>query len=305
MASDRSRPVALIVLDGWGYREATEGNAIALADTPAWDSIWRHPGRTLLEASGLRVGLPEGQIGNSEVGHLNLGAGRVVMQDLVRISASIRDGSFFAIPALVDACRRATATGGTLHLLGLVGDGGVHAIDEHLYALVDLARHEGVPRVAIHAFMDGRDTLPKSGLSYMDAMLAYADAAPAGDAVASANDVRVASVSGRYYAMDRDRRWNRTELAYRAIVDGAGPRTPGPREAILAAYDAGIKAVSLTTEEAEGHGNTAHEVGKYELRGADGKVLDHGKYVVIWKKEGASWKLHRDIWTTSVAPAKQ
>ncbi|MDQ3244532.1 MAG: 2,3-bisphosphoglycerate-independent phosphoglycerate mutase, partial [Gemmatimonadota bacterium] len=240
MASDRSRPVALIVLDGWGYREATEGNAIALADTPAWDSIWRHPGRTLLEASGLRVGLPEGQIGNSEVGHLNLGAGRVVMQDLVRISASIRDGSFFAIPALVDACRRATATGGTLHLLGLVGDGGVHAIDEHLYALVDLARHEGVPRVAIHAFMDGRDTLPKSGLSYMDAMLAYADAAPAGDAVASANDVRVASVSGRYYAMDRDRRWNRTELAYRAIVDGAGPRTPGPREAILAAYDAGI-----------------------------------------------------------------
>jgi len=241
MASDRSRPVALIVLDGWGYREATEGNAIALADTPAWDSIWRHPGRTLLEASGLRVGLPEGQIGNSEVGHLNLGAGRVVMQDLVRISASIRDGSFFAIPALVDACRRATATGGTLHLLGLVGDGGVHAIDEHLYALIDLARRERVPRVAIHAFIDGRDTLPKSGLGYMDSLLASAGAGVrAVDGLPTANDVQVASVSGRYYAMDRDRRWNRTELAYRAIVDGAGPRTPGSRDAILAAYDAGI-----------------------------------------------------------------
>ncbi|HVF40454.1 MAG TPA: 2,3-bisphosphoglycerate-independent phosphoglycerate mutase [Gemmatimonadaceae bacterium] len=238
MALDRSRPVALIVLDGWGYREATEGNAIALANTPAWDAIWRHPGRTLLEASGLRVGLPEGQIGNSEVGHLNLGAGRVVMQDLVRISTSIGNGSFFSIPALVDACASVKAAPGrTLHLMGLVGDGGVHAIDEHLYALVNLARQQQVPRIAIHAFMDGRDTLPKSGLRYMDELTTRTGAESPGG---TASDVKIASVSGRYYAMDRDRRWDRTELAYRAIVDGTGTAASGPRESILTAYGAGV-----------------------------------------------------------------
>src|SRR6187431_1350444 len=148
----------LVVLDGWGYREEKEGNAIALARTPTWDSIWSHPARTLLDASGLRVGLPRGQIGNSEVGHLNLGAGRVVMQDLVRISTAIGNGSFFTNPALVAACATAKANNGTLHLIGLVGAGGVHAIDSHLLAMIELARRENVPRVAIHAFMDGRDT---------------------------------------------------------------------------------------------------------------------------------------------------
>jgi 2,3-bisphosphoglycerate-independent phosphoglycerate mutase len=236
MARDRSRPVALIVLDGWGYRQQTEGNAIAMADTPTWDAIWRHPARTLLEASGTRVGLPDGQMGNSEVGHLNLGAGRVVMQDLVRISAAIANGSFFRNPALVTACRQPKERGQTLHLLGLIGAGGVHAIDKHLLALIELARREEVPSVAIHAFMDGRDTLPRSGLAYMEELLRKIG--EVSDETSTV--VRVASVSGRYYAMDRDRRWQRTELAYRAIVNGTGPSATHPLDAIRAAYDAGV-----------------------------------------------------------------
>jgi 2,3-bisphosphoglycerate-independent phosphoglycerate mutase len=236
MARDRSRPVALIVLDGWGYRAQAEGNAIALADTPTWDSIWAHPARTLLEASGTRVGLPEGQMGNSEVGHLNLGAGRVVMQDLVKINTAIADGSFFTNPVLVAACRQAKSNGRTLHLLGLIGAGGVHAIDTHLLAVIELARREGVPRVAIHAFMDGRDTLPRSGLGYMQELLREIGEAAEGNSTV----VKVASVSGRYYAMDRDRRWQRTELAYRAIVNGTGPDASDPLEAIRAAYEAGV-----------------------------------------------------------------
>jgi 2,3-bisphosphoglycerate-independent phosphoglycerate mutase len=235
-----TRPVALIVLDGWGYREEKEGNAIALARTPTWDSVWRHPARTLLEASGLRVGLPRGQIGNSEVGHLNLGAGRVVMQDLVRITTAIEDGSFFSNPAFVEACAAAKKSYGTLHLIGLLGSGGVHAIDQHLFALIDLAIREKVPNVAIHAFMDGRDTMPNSGLGYMEQLLQYI-ASRSGNAMESSGTrVRVASVSGRYYAMDRDKRWPRTELAYRAVVDGTGPSATSPLDAIRASYDAGV-----------------------------------------------------------------
>jgi len=235
MARDKSRPVALIVLDGWGYRQQTEGNAIAMARTTTWDSIWKHPARTLLEASGTRVGLPEGQMGNSEVGHLNLGAGRVVMQDLVRISKAISDGSFFQNPALVAACREAKEHGGTLHLMGLIGAGGVHAIDTHLLAMVELARREGVPRVAIHAVIDGRDTLPRSGKAYMEELLRKVGGGQGGS-----TPVKIASVSGRYYAMDRDKRWQRTELAYRAIVNGSGPSAESPTDAIGAAYDADI-----------------------------------------------------------------
>ncbi|MGK2961307.1 MAG: 2,3-bisphosphoglycerate-independent phosphoglycerate mutase [Gemmatimonadaceae bacterium] len=233
MSGDASRPVALIVLDGWGYREETEGNAISLAQTPTWDAIWKHPARALLAASGLRVGLPEGQMGNSEVGHLNLGAGRVVMQDLVRISTSIDDGSFFSNPALVARCSEARENNSTLHLIGLVGSGGVHAIDTHLYAMIDLAVRESVPSVAIHAFMDGRDTMPTSGLGYMQELQAYIAAR------SGRTSIRVASVSGRYYAMDRDRRWQRTELAYRAVVEGSGPAASSPEGAIRTAYDAG------------------------------------------------------------------
>src|SRR6478672_9504989 len=139
MAGRVKRPVVLVVLDGWGYRESREGNAIKLSRTPTWDALWKRESRTLLEASGLAVGLPEGQMGNSEVGHLNLGAGRVVMQDLVRITQSIKEGSFFENPALVEACRRVKQSGGTLHLLGLMGKGGVHGVDTHLWALLDLA----------------------------------------------------------------------------------------------------------------------------------------------------------------------
>src|SRR5438045_9775051 len=171
--SQRARPVALIVLDGWGYRPETAGNAIALANTPTWDSLWRRGSRTLLEASGLRVGLPAGQMGNSEVGHLNLGAGRVVMQDLVRISAAISDGTFYTNAALVGACRQVKGKGATLHLMGLIGAGGVHAIDTHLFALLDLAKREHIERIAIHAFLDGRDSLPKSALGFMQVLLDY------------------------------------------------------------------------------------------------------------------------------------
>ena len=229
--SPRARPVALIVLDGWGYRPETEGNAIALANTPTWDSLWGRGPRTLLEASGLRVGLPEGQMGNSEVGHLNLGAGRVVMQDLVRISSAITDGSFFSNPALTGACRQVKKNDGTLHLMGLIGSGGVHAIDTHLYAMLELAKREGLNRVAIHAFLDGRDTLPKSALGFMEELLDHIRKI--------GSPAKIASVSGRYYAMDRDQRWDRTALAYRTIVLGEGPPVTDPLDAIRKTYEAG------------------------------------------------------------------
>ncbi|MEP6551098.1 MAG: 2,3-bisphosphoglycerate-independent phosphoglycerate mutase, partial [Gemmatimonadales bacterium] len=229
--SQRARPVALIVLDGWGYRPQTEGNAIALANTPTWDSLWSRGSRTLLEASGLRVGLPEGQMGNSEVGHLNLGAGRVVMQDLVRISSAITDGSFYTNPALVGACQQVVRNGGTLQMLGLIGAGGVHAIDTHSFALLDLAKRQGVERVAIHAMLDGRDSLPKSALGYIKELLDYIRKI--------GSPAKIASVSGRYYAMDRDRRWDRTELAYRAIVLGEGTPVTDPLDAIAKAYESG------------------------------------------------------------------
>jgi 2,3-bisphosphoglycerate-independent phosphoglycerate mutase len=228
MPSSDIRPVALLVLDGWGHRPERDGNAIALARTPTWDALWQRRSRTLLDASGLAVGLPEGQMGNSEVGHLNLGAGRVVMQDMVRITQSIRDGSFFQNAAFVQACDQVRAGGGTLHLVGLVGKGGVHGLDQHLFGLLDLADRRGVARVAIHALLDGRDTLPRSGLEYLRETLDRAR----GRAV-------LASVGGRYYGMDRDRRWNRTELFYRAAVDATGPQTGDPLGFVRANYDAG------------------------------------------------------------------
>jgi 2,3-bisphosphoglycerate-independent phosphoglycerate mutase len=226
MARERKRSVALIVLDGWGYRAEREGNAIALAQTPTWDALSARYPQTLLSASGLAVGLPEHQIGNSEVGHLNLGAGRVVMQDLVRIDRAIADGSFFRNRAFVDACQKAKQSRGTVHLVGLIGKGGVHAFDKHLFALIDLCTRERVERVAIHAMLDGRDTMPRSGLGYMRQLLEHA----AGKAV-------VASVGGRYYGMDRDKRWERTEKWYRVAVDGVGPTGTDPLEVIRASYE--------------------------------------------------------------------
>ncbi|MEO7218882.1 MAG: 2,3-bisphosphoglycerate-independent phosphoglycerate mutase [Gemmatimonadaceae bacterium] len=220
-------PVALIVLDGWGYRPQREGNAIALAQTPTWDALWSLPSRSLLEASGLRVGLPVGQMGNSEVGHLNLGAGRVVMQDLVRITAAIDDGSFNRNPALVAACEAGRS--GTLHVMGLLGGGGVHAIDAHLYAVIDMAERLHVPRVALHLLTDGRDTLPRSALGYLKKLLDYAR-----------GRAHVASIGGRYYGMDRDKRWQRTELFYRVSVDAVGPESSDPLSVIQNAYDSGV-----------------------------------------------------------------
>ncbi len=219
-------PVALIVLDGWGYRREREGNAIVLANTPTWSALVERYPTTLLEASGRAVGLPSGQMGNSEVGHLNLGAGRVVMQDLVRIGESIRDGSFFEDRAFVDACDRAVRANGTVHLMGLVGTGGVHALSAHLVALVDLCARRGVPRVAIHALLDGRDTMPRSSLGFMRDLLAKVD-----------GRASVASVGGRYFGMDRDKRWDRVEKWYRVAVDGVGPTGTDPLRVIADAYE--------------------------------------------------------------------
>ena len=219
------RPVVLVVLDGWGYRPQAEGNAIAHAHVPTWNRLWARAPRTLLQASGLAVGLPDGQIGNSEVGHLNLGAGRVVMQDLPRISEAIRTGAFFQNDVLRAACAHARQSGGTLHLMGLVGDGGVHAHQSHAIALVELARRERVPRIAIHALMDGRDTMPTSGLGYLTALVETLG-----------NRAVVASVGGRYYGMDRDKRWPRIEKWYRAAVTGEGPPAADPLQVVRDAY---------------------------------------------------------------------
>src|SRR5213594_3642188 len=224
-------PVILIVLDGWGFRPGREGNAIELGSTPVWHKLWQRPARTLLEASGLAVGLPDGQIGNSEVGHLNLGAGRVVPQDIVRISQSIESGEFFRIPALVRLVEDTRRQDGTLHVMGLIGTGGVHALDKHLLAAVELGRRAGL-QVAIHAWLDGRDTPPKSGLGFMQHLSAAVNGNGGGPAV-------ISTVIGRYYAMDRDKRWERTKLAYDAIVHGLGAPAQDAVTAIRQAYDAG------------------------------------------------------------------
>ena len=223
-----TKQVVLVVIDGFGHREEREGNAIALANAPVWTRLWQRFPRTLLEASGRAVGLPAGQMGNSEVGHLNLGAGRVVKQDLVRITKAIEDGSFFTRPAFVGACESVRASGGTLHLMGLLGDGGVHALDEHLFALVDLAARQRVDRVAIHALLDGRDTMPMSGLEYMRETLARTQ-----------GRAKIASLGGRYFGMDRDRRWERVKKWYDASVRGVGPTVTDPVEAIRDAYHRG------------------------------------------------------------------
>jgi 2,3-bisphosphoglycerate-independent phosphoglycerate mutase len=224
----RRGPVVLTVLDGWGYRPAGNGNAIEMASTPNWHKAWGSLPRTLLEASGPYVGLPDGQMGNSEVGHLNLGAGRVVPQDIVRVSDSIKSGEFFAIPAFVDLCTRLKARGGTLHLFGLLGNGGVHALDRHLVALLDLAVRQAVPRVAIHGATDGRDTAPDSARGFVAELVRAAQ----GRAV-------IATLAGRYYMMDRDKRWPRTQLAYDAMMFGTGTPITDPVAGIAGAYARG------------------------------------------------------------------
>lgn len=239
-------PVVLVVLDGWGYREAREGNAIELARTPIWHGLWAGSPRTLLQASGLEVGLPEGQMGNSEVGHLNLGAGRVVPQDLVRISQTIRTGKFFQLEPLAELCRNLKKHGGTLHLLGLLGPGGVHAIDEHLLACIELGVRFDLPRIAIHGFLDGRDTLPTIGEQVVRKLQNDINRIAPGRAV-------IASLVGRYFAMDRDRRWERTRIAYDLMIRGIGAATEDPAGAVKAALARGetdefVKPIVVTRD---------------------------------------------------------
>jgi len=222
--------VCLVVLDGWGLAEPGPGNAVALADTPVFDALWAGHAHTTLTTSGEAVGLPEGQMGNSEVGHLNLGAGAVVPQDLKRIDDAVADESFFANEALRAACA-AGREAGRLHLLGLVSDGGVHASLDHVRALFEMAAHEGVEDVVLHAFTDGRDAAPHDGAGHLEQAEEWL----------AEHGGRVGTVCGRYHAMDRDRRWDRTELAYAAIVHGHGaaPDSPSGAEAVRAAYARG------------------------------------------------------------------
>ncbi|HEX3319491.1 MAG TPA: 2,3-bisphosphoglycerate-independent phosphoglycerate mutase [Terriglobales bacterium] len=209
----RPKPLVLIILDGWGYSPKTEANAIALARKPTYDRLLREYPNTLIHTSGKFVGLPDGQMGNSEVGHLNIGAGRIVHMDITRIDLMIQNGDFFSDPTLVAAMKHARSGGRRLHLFGLVSDGGVHSQQAHLYALLKMAKQQGVDRVFVHAFMDGRDTLPTNGAGYLQALQQKMREYGSG---------KIAGVSGRYYAMDRDRRWERIAKAFNAIASGDG-----------------------------------------------------------------------------------
>ena len=226
---NRPRPVVLTVLDGWGYSAATEGNAIALARKPVYDQLLKSYPNTLIHTSGPWVGLPDGQMGNSEVGHLNIGAGRVLHMDVTRIDGLIDSGEFFRHPVLLVAMEHARSR--HLHVMGLASQGGVHSQLTHLYALLEMAKAEGVRRVFVHAFLDGRDTPPESGVDFIAELQRRMSSLGVG---------RLASLSGRYYAMDRDRRWGRIERAFRAIVLGEGPRAADPAEAIRQSYRRGV-----------------------------------------------------------------
>ena len=218
------RPVMLVILDGWGWRDDPADNAVRQARTPHFDRLWAEGAHAFLHTSGANVGLPDGQMGNSEVGHLNIGAGRVVMQELPRISAAIADGSLARASALLQLIERLRATGGACHLLGLVSPGGVHSHQDHGLALARVVADAGV-RVLVHAFTDGRDVPPRSG---KEDLARFQAGLPEG--------ARIATVSGRYYAMDRDKRWDRVEKAYRAIVDAKAPAFPDPQAVMDDAY---------------------------------------------------------------------
>lgn len=226
--NDFKRPAMLMILDGFGLNPRIEGNAIAAANKPHLDGIFAKNPMTSLKACGLDVGLPQGQMGNSEVGHLNIGAGRIVYQDLTMITKAIEDGSFFENKAFAKAIDHVKANGSTLHLLGLLSDGGVHSHITHLLALIDLAKREGVERLCVHCFLDGRDVPPRCALTYMDQLTAHFDETGLG---------RVGIVSGRYYAMDRDKRWERLVKAYDAMTIGEGHHAATGQEAIRMAYE--------------------------------------------------------------------
>ncbi|OHB30414.1 MAG: phosphoglycerate mutase (2,3-diphosphoglycerate-independent) [Desulfuromonadaceae bacterium GWC2_58_13] len=224
------RPLTLVILDGWGINENCANNAVCLAKKPRLDALFRDYPSTRIGASGMDVGLPHGQMGNSEVGHLNIGAGRIVYQDLTKISKSIEDGDFFANPILTGATAKVSAKGGKLHLLGLLSDGGVHSHNTHLYALLELARNQGLKDVCVHALLDGRDTPPQSGAGFLEELE---------DKIREIGVGRIATVCGRFYAMDRDNRWDRVERAYRAMTEGVGMAAESSASAIEGAYRSG------------------------------------------------------------------
>ena len=222
--------LTLIILDGFGYSPEKEGNAIALANTPFWDYLWETYPKGLLIASGEAVGLPPGQMGNSEVGHMNIGAGRIVYQDIVRISKAIKDGNFFSNEVINEVFDTAKRKNSKVHLVGLLSDGGVHSHIEHLFALLELAKTKGVNNVCVHAILDGRDTPPKSAEKYILALQRKMNELEIG---------KIATLGGRYYYMDRDKRWDRTEKAYNAMVLGKGQRESDPIKALKDAYERG------------------------------------------------------------------
>jgi 2,3-bisphosphoglycerate-independent phosphoglycerate mutase len=227
------KPLVLIILDGWGYAPPSPANAISLARKPNYDKLLAEFPNTLIHTSGRHVGLPSGQMGNSEVGHLNIGAGRIVYMDITKIDLMIENGEFFKNPALLDAMAKARTGERRLHLFGLLSDGGVHSHQEHLYALLRMAKQNGVERVFVHAFMDGRDTLPTNGASYIEQLLQKMREYGVG---------KIATVSGRYYAMDRDRRWEREKKAFDAMVNGIGEggRYTDPVQGVRESYNRGV-----------------------------------------------------------------
>jgi 2,3-bisphosphoglycerate-independent phosphoglycerate mutase len=226
-----TKPVALIICDGWGINDRTDHNAIALAKTPHFDELKAKWGMTKLQTSGLQVGLPDGQMGNSEVGHMNMGAGRIVYQELTRIDKEIREWNFFRNPVMCAAIDHAAEYGTNLHLIGLLSDGGVHSSLEHMFALLNMAKARKVKRTYVHAFLDGRDVPPKSGAEFL---------ARTEQVMQQLGHGKIATIMGRYWAMDRDKNWERTERAYRAIVEGVGNQAGSAAEAIQKSYDAGI-----------------------------------------------------------------
>ena len=222
------KPLMLMILDGWGLNPETKENAIVNANTPNFNRLMKEFPNTTLQASGLAVGLPEGQMGNSEVGHLNLGAGRIVYQDFTRVTQDIKNGNFFKNPALVWAMDNALENNKSLHLLGLLSDGGVHSHIDHLKALLDMAKLKKLQKVYLHAFLDGRDVPPANAIKYINEIEEYMEKIGVG---------KIATISGRYYAMDRDKRWDRTEKAYNAIVFGEGLKASSAVEAVEQSYE--------------------------------------------------------------------
>lgn len=225
------KPLVLLILDGWGYREDAPDNAISNAKTPVMDRLWEQYPHCLVDGSGGAVGLPDGQMGNSEVGHVNLGAGRIVYQDFTRISQAISDRSFFKNQVLCDALAKAKDASGAVHVMGLLSPGGVHSHEDHLIAMVEMAVEQGASEVYVHAFLDGRDTPPKSAKASIERFEAL---------FARLGKGRFATLSGRFYAMDRDKRWERIEEAYKAIYHGvSGVTSPNATDALEDAYERG------------------------------------------------------------------